>query len=190
MVPALSAQRFDVALLDINLPDVDGFEALRRARAADLQVPILVITARDAVEDRVHGLEGGAEDYLVKPFALAELIARIRVLARRHGRREETVLEHGPLRVQPAARIAHVGEAPLALSAREWHFLVLLLANEGHVVSKEDLARAEDAGAETSANMVEVYIFRLRAKLEPFGIRIRTVRGFGYLLDRWPGGAA
>lgn len=187
LAPSLKTGEFDVAILDINLPDIDGFTALRRVQQAQVQTPILVLTARDAIEDRLMGLEGGADDYLLKPFALSELIARLRVLARRHDRPLARPLEHGPLRVNRESRTVLIDDEALELSRREWLLLELLLVNEGRVVPKDDIVRTLSEGASLSDNAVEVYVFRLRGKVEPFGIRLRTVRGFGYMLEPWRG---
>ncbi len=183
--PTLLNEHFDVAILDINLPGIDGFEAMKRARQAGVMTPILVLTARDAVEDRVYGLEGGADDYLLKPFAVKELIARLRVLVRRHHRPTGHVLEHGPLRLDLDGHVASAGDQPLELSQRERAILELLIVNEGRVVGKDAIANALSDHATISVNAVEVYVFRLRAKVEPCGVRVRTVRGFGYMLDPW-----
>lgn len=183
--PTLQKEKFDVAILDINLPGIDGFEAMRRARQAHVRTPILVLTARDAVEDRVYGLEEGADDYLLKPFALKELIARLRVLVRRHDRPPGRVLEHGPLQLSPDEHMASMEGQPLDLSRRERAVLELLMVNEGRVVGKDAIARVLSDQTDISVNAVEVYVFRLRTKLEPGGVRIRTVRGFGYMLDPW-----
>lgn len=181
--PTLQAEHFDVAVLDIGLPGIDGFTALRRARAAGCATPVLMLTARDAVTDRVHGLETGADDYLVKPFALAELVARLRVLARRHQPRTDRSITHGALVMNCDAGRAYLGDEPLELSRREWAVLECLAANAERVVAKEALVRAlESDEGSVSINAVEVYVCRVRAKIEPAGMRIRTVRGFGYML--------
>jgi len=187
LAPGLKTGEFDVAILDINLPDIDGFTALKLVRQAELTTPILVLTARDAVEDRVMGLEGGADDYVLKPFALSELIARLAVLARRHPGPRYRVLKHGPLRLDRESRAVSVRDEPLEVSRREWMLLELLLVSEGRVVSKEDIVRRLSADGSMSDNAVEVYVFRLRSKVESFGIRLRTVRGFGYMLEPWRG---
>ena len=142
------------------------------------------------VEDRVHGLEGGADDYLVKPFALAELIARVKVLTRRHRSRQGSVLSMADLRMDLEARRAWIGEQPLELSSREWAVLEYLLSRVGHVVGKEQILQAISGWDDAlSENAVEVYVSRLRPKIEPAGLRIRAVRGFGYLVEEVPGGA-
>ncbi|EHR73378.1 response regulator with CheY-like receiver domain and winged-helix DNA-binding domain [Burkholderiales bacterium JOSHI_001] len=187
-VPASVKQDpYDLVVLDIGLAGIDGFETLRRLRAQGSTTPVLMLTARDAVEDRVRGLESGADDYLVKPFAIAELVARARVLSRRHQSRQDDVLALGLLRMDLAAKRVFVGEAPLELSAREWSVLAYLLERAGKVVSKDQILQAIAGWDEQlSGNAIEVYVSRLRAKLEPAGVKVRTVRGFGYLLEAGP----
>ncbi|MBU6259169.1 MAG: response regulator transcription factor [Burkholderiales bacterium] len=181
---SLRQDAYDVVVLDIGLAGIDGFETLRRVRAQGTTTPVLMLTARDAVEDRVRGLEGGADDYLVKPFALAELVARVRVLSRRAQARSDDALTLGELRMDLAARRVFVGDKALEISAREWSVLEFLLARVGKVVAKEQILQAIAGWDESlSGNAIEVYVSRLRAKLEPAGLRIRTVRGFGYLLE-------
>ncbi len=181
---AAQQEHFDLVILDIGLPGVDGYEVLRRLRAAGLRTPVLVLTARDELEDRVRGLDLGADDYMTKPFAMPELAARVRALIRRSQARVGQVTTHGPLVLDSAARRATLDGVPLELAAREWAVLEVLLARVERVVSKETIIQAV-AGwdEELSPNAIEVYVSRLRAKLEPAGIRIRTVRGFGYLLE-------
>jgi two-component system, OmpR family, response regulator len=184
VVQSVSQDHYDLVILDIGLPGIDGFETLRRMRAQGNTTPVLILTARDAIQDRVRGLEGGADDYLVKPFAIAELVARARVLTRRAQARSEDALTLGNLRMDLAARRVFVGEQALELSVREWSVLEFLLNRVGKVVAKEQILQSitgwDDA---LSGNAIEVYVSRLRAKLEPAGLRIRTVRGFGYLLE-------
>jgi two-component system OmpR family response regulator len=172
-----------VAVLDIGLPGIDGFEVVRRLRARGQVLPVLLLTARDAVEDRVRGLELGADDYLVKPFATAELVARIRALARRNAPRP-ALLKLGQLTLDSAARRARIGERALDLSVREWAVLEYLLQQSGRVVSKQQIIDAIlPWGDDLTLNAVEVYVSRLRIKLLDAGIAIRTIRGFGYLLE-------
>lgn len=181
---SLTQDEYDLVILDIGLAGIDGFETLRRIRAQGCSTPVLMLTARDAVDDRVRGLENGADDYLVKPFALAELIARIRVLTRRARARGDDSLALGGLRMDLSARRVFVGEHELELSAREWSVLEFLLTRVGKVVAKEQILQSISGWDDAlSENAIEVYVSRLRAKLEPAGIRIRTVRGFGYLLE-------
>ncbi|MGZ5199592.1 MAG: response regulator transcription factor [Telluria sp.] len=179
----LQAGSYAVAVLDIGLPGIDGFEVVRRLRARGSGMPVLLLTARDAVEDRVQGLELGADDYLVKPFATAELVARIRALARRNAP-VSGALVAGRLTLDVGARRARVGDKPLDLSVREWAVLEYLLQHTGRVVSKQQIVDAiQPWGDDLTLNAVEVYVSRLRAKLEDAGIAIRTIRGFGYLLE-------
>jgi two-component system, OmpR family, response regulator len=184
-VPAsVKSDPYDLLILDIGLPGIDGLETLKRVRAQGSTLPVLMLTARDAIEDRVQGLETGADDCLVKPFALAELIARIRVLTRRHEARQGSVLAMGGLRMDREAKRAWIGEQPLELSAREWAVLEYLLGRVGHVVGKEQILQAISGWDDAlSENAVEVYVSRLRPKIEPAGLRIRAVRGFGYLVE-------
>ena len=184
-VPASVKQDpYDLVVLDIGLAGIDGFETLRRIRAQGSTTPVLMLTARDAVEDRVRGLEGGADDYLVKPFAISELVARARVLTRRANARSDDTLVLGRLRMDLAAKRLFAGDDPIEVSAREWSVLEYLLGRAGKVVSKEQILQGIAGWDETlSENAVEVYVSRLRGKLEPVGVRVRTVRGFGYLLE-------
>ena len=177
---------FDLVVLDIGLPGIDGFEVLRRMRLAGYAMPVLVLTARDAVGDRVHGLDLGADDYMTKPFALPELAARVRALIRRGQADSGPRTTHGPLELDRAGRRAFLQGAPLELAAREWAVLQILLEKVEKVVSKESFIESLTNWEEDlSANAIEVYISRLRGKLEPAGIRIRTVRGFGYMLEEF-----
>lgn len=172
-----------VAVLDIGLPGIDGFEVVRRLRARGDATPVLLLTARDAVEDRVRGLETGADDYLVKPFATPELVARIRALARRNAPKS-AVLALGNIVLDSSARRARVGEHPLELSVREWAVLEYLLQHAGRVVSKQQIVDAiAPWGEDLTLNAVEVYVSRLRLKLDGAGVSLRTIRGFGYLLE-------
>jgi len=181
---ALRTHHFDLLLLDIGLPDVDGFEVLRRLRARSDATPVLVVTAREAVDERVHGLDLGADDYLTKPFSLSELEARVRALLRRAKPALAARIVVGGLTVDSAARRAKIDGCAVELTAREWALLELFLARPGHALSKLAIARTiGDSAATIAPNTVEVYVSRLRSKLEPAGIVIRTVRGFGYLLQ-------
>jgi len=175
---------YDLAILDLGLPKLDGTEVLRRLRQRGGRTPVLVLTARDAVEDRVQGLDLGADDYLTKPFDLVELEARIRALIRRGQLGSNASLQCGQLVFDPAGRRAWCGDSPLDLSAREFGVLEVLMMRQGKVVNKEQIMEAlcnwdEDLGD----NAIEVYIHRLRKKLESSGARIRTIRGLGYLLE-------
>ena len=183
---ATRCRRFDLMLLDIGLPGIDGYEVLRRLRGAQDATPVLVLTARDHVNERVHGLDLGADDYLAKPFAMAELGARVRALLRRVQMRSSPRMTHGPLSLDKAARRAYLAGEPLDLAAREWAVLEVLLQKVEKIVSKDSIIHwVAGWDGELSPNAVEVYVSRLRAKLEPAGIRIRTVRGFGYMLEEF-----
>ena len=176
----------DVVVLDIGLPGIDGFEVVRRLRARGSLVPVLLLTARDAVEDRVRGLELGADDYLVKPFATAELVARLRALARRNTPRP-TVLALGELALDLTAKRARVRGNTIELSAREWAVLEYLLQHGARVVSKQQIIEAIlPWGDDLTLHAVEVYISRLRLKIADGGVSIRTIRGFGYMLEQTP----
>jgi len=172
-----------VAVLDIGLPGIDGFEVVRRLRARGSAIPVLLLTARDAVEDRVRGLEIGADDYLVKPFATPELVARIKALARRNTPKP-AVLSLGDLTLDTAGKRARIKERVIDLSVREWAVLEYLLQHGTRVVSKQQIIDAIlPWGEDLTLNAVEVYVSRLRLKIADAGITIRTIRGFGYLLE-------
>jgi DNA-binding response OmpR family regulator len=156
---------------------------MRRLRARGSAVPVLLLTARDAIEDRVRGLEQGADDYLVKPFATAELVARVKALARRNTPKP-TALALGDLSLDLAARRARVGDRVIELSVREWAVLEYLLQHASRVVSKQQIIDAIlPWGDDLTLNAVEVYISRLRLKIADAGVSIRTIRGFGYMLE-------
>jgi len=185
-LPAATQESFDLVILDVGLPDIDGFEVLRQLREAGQRMPVLVLTAHDAVDDRVRGLDLGADDYMTKPFAAPELAARVRALVRRAQARAGPKIEHGPLVLDTVARRAYLEGRPLELAGREWAVLEVLLARSEQIVSKESIIQAVASwGEELSPNAIEVYVSRLRAKLEPAGVRIRTVRGFGYMLEEY-----
>jgi two-component system OmpR family response regulator len=176
---------FDVVVLDVMLPDVDGFAFCRRLRAEGVWVPIIMLTARDAVEDRVRGLDEGADDYLVKPFSLAELLARLRALARRGPQERPTVLQVGDLRLDPATHGVWRGDTPIELSAKQFAMLELFMRRPGQVFSQSQLLDAVwDMGYTQRSNVIEVYILYLREKIDrPFGVKsLETVRGSGYRL--------
>lgn len=186
VAPSVAGDAYDLLILDIGLPGIDGFEVLRRVRAQGNSIPALMLTARDTVDDRVRGLDMGADDYMVKPFALPELLARVRALHRRKQAKISMQLIHGPLTMDTSSHRADLAGAPLLLSAREWSILEYFLNRVEKVVSKSQISQAvTDATEDLSDNAVEVHISRLRAKLEPAGIRIRTVRGFGYMLEEF-----
>jgi two-component system, OmpR family, response regulator len=181
----LAANDYDLVLLDLGLPRLDGYEVLRRLRARRKSVPVIVLTVRDAPEDRVHGLDLGADDYLTKPFNLAELEARVRALIRRAHASTASELLHGPLRLDMAGRRLFCGDQPLELSARELAVIELLLLKAGRVVTKQQITEHLYGWDETSSsNAVEVFVYRLRRKLEPLGLDIRTIRGMGYLVEK------
>jgi two-component system OmpR family response regulator len=182
---ALTAQGFDLVILDLGLPRLGGLEVLRRLRARNGTAPVLILTAADSVEQRVRGLDLGADDYMAKPFALSELEARVRALTRRALGANQSLLRHGALTLDLAGRVAAIGNTPLDLSARELGLLAILLQRAGRLVSKEQLVdHLCEWGEEVSNNAIEVYVHRLRKKLEAGSIRIVTVRGLGYCLER------
>ncbi len=182
---ALTAQHFDVLILDLGLPGLTGLEVLCRLRARNSTVPVLILTAADSVEQRVKGLDLGADDYMAKPFALSELEARVRALTRRSLAGAQVVMRNGTLSLDPAGRVATLNDAPLELSARELGLLEILISRPGRLVSKEQLVdHLCEWGEEVSTNAIEVYVHRLRKKIEPGGIRIVTVRGLGYSMQR------
>jgi two-component system OmpR family response regulator len=187
----VGAIEYEAVVLDVMLPGMDGVETCRRLRERAQWVPVLMLTARDAIEDRVRGLDGGADDYMTKPFPLAELTARLRALARRGQGARPAVLEAGPLRLDPATREVFRGEHAIELSAREFTLLEAFMRRPGQVLTQGQLLEAAwDAGYEQRSNVVEVYVRYLREKIDrPFGVRaIETVRGVGYRL-RKDGGA-
>jgi two-component system, OmpR family, response regulator len=181
----LAASEFDLVVLDLNLPEMDGFEVLKRLRARRNTVPVLVLTARDELQDRVRGLDLGADDYLAKPFELSELEARVRALIRRAHQKAGSEIVHGPLRLDSAGRRLYHNDAPIDLSQRELAVAEVLLMRAGRVVTKQQIADQlygwDDA---VNANAVEVFVYRLRRKLEPTGVDIRTIRGMGYLIEK------
>ena len=182
---ALATNDYDLILLDLGLPQMDGFEVLRRLRGRRSQVPVMVLTVRDSVDDRVAGLDLGADDYLTKPFELSELEARVRALIRRSHASPAPEIVHGPLRLDTVGRRLYCRDQPLDLSARELSVMELLMLREGRVVTKQQIVDHlygwDDA---SSSNAVEVFVYRLRRKLEPSGVDIRTVRGMGYLIEK------
>ncbi|MGH3329191.1 MAG: response regulator transcription factor [Streptomycetales bacterium] len=178
---------YDAVVLDVMLPDVDGFETCRRLRARGVWVPVIMLTARDAVEDRVRGLDQGADDYLTKPFSLAELLARLRALVRRGPVERPAVLQAGNLRLDPAMRQVWRGDREIDLSAREFALLETFMRRPGQVLSQLQLLEAAwELGYEQRSNVVEVYVRYLREKIDrPFGMKsLETVRGVGYRLRR------
>jgi two-component system, OmpR family, response regulator len=179
------ATEYDAIVLDVMLPGADGFEVCRRLREAGMWSPVLMLTARDAVEDRVAGLDAGADDYLTKPFSFAELLARLRALVRRPPLERPTVLEVGDLRLDPAAHRVWRGEIEVQLSAKEFVLLEVFMRRPGEVLSRFHLLEhCWDHGYENRSNVVDVYVRYLRRKIDrPFGrASLETVRGAGYRL--------
>jgi two-component system OmpR family response regulator len=182
---ALSDHEFDLLILDLGLPKLHGLEVLRRLRGRGAATPVLILTATDSVEERVKGLDLGADDYMAKPFALLELEARVRALTRRGLGTASTVLRHGPLSFDSTGRVAYLNDQMVELSARELSLLEVLLQRAGRLVSKDQLVeRLCEWGDEVSTNAIEVYIHRLRKKIEQGPVRIATVRGLGYCLEK------
>jgi two-component system OmpR family response regulator len=180
----LSAEHFDALILDLTLPGMDGSEVLRRLRERGSEIPVLVLTARDTLQDRVYGLDLGADDYVTKPFDLPELEARIRALLRRG----VTHVEHASqkaINLDTIRRKASVGDLSIDLSARETEVLNLLLKNLGKVVTRAEMLAllCEGQGEEFSENAIEVYIHRLRKKLAELNVSLKTIRGLGYMLN-------
>ena len=181
---ALETESFDLVILDLGLPGADGFELLRRLRQAERYVPVIVATAREAITDRVRGLDLGADDYLVKPFAIEELEARVRALIRRRAVMTAPEFRCGELALDLVARVARVKGEPVELTRREWAILELLVTQIGVAIAKERLVQSLSSWEDRlTANAVEVYVSRLRSKLESARVRIRTVRGYGYILE-------
>jgi two-component system, OmpR family, response regulator len=179
------ATEYDAVVLDLMLPGIDGIEVCRRLRDGGTWAPVLMLTARDGVEDRVAGLDAGADDYLTKPFSFAELLARLRALVRRVANERPTVLEVDDLRLDPATRRAWRGEVEVNLSAKEFALLEAFMRRPGDVLSRYQLLEhAWDYGYENRSNVVDVYVRYLRDKVDrPFGrASIETVRGAGYRL--------
>jgi two-component system, OmpR family, response regulator len=180
---ALETKDYDLVILDIGLPGIDGLEVLRWLRAMNSAISVLMLTARDAVEDRVHGLDIGADDYLPKPFSLTEFEARVRVLSRRT-MLPTLRLTVGHLTVDVAAKRIKIDDVVVELTVREWALLELFLSKPGRALSKEQIVQHLFAADDQVApNTIEVYVSRLRAKLESTGVKIRTIRGFGYLWE-------
>ena len=182
---------YDAIVLDVMLPGLGGFDVCRQLRSSGVWSPVLLLTARDGVDDRVVGLDAGADDYLIKPFSFAELLARLRALTRRGLSERRTVLEVGSLRLDPATRQVWRKDVQLELSAKEFALLETFMRRPGHVLSRIDLLdHAWDYGYESRSNVVDVYVGYLRAKIDrPFGLRsIETVRNAGYRLRSDGGG--
>jgi two-component system OmpR family response regulator len=184
---ALSTQSFDLLILDLGLPHMGGLEVLRRLRARENALPVMILTAADSVEQRVRGLDLGADDYLAKPFALSELEARVRALVRRSMGSGSSMIRCGSLCYDQVGRAATLNDHPVELSARELGLLEILLQRMGRLVSKDQIVEHLcEWGEEISANAIEVYMHRLRKKLDGGDVRIATVRGLGYCLERPP----
>ncbi|NBQ85642.1 MAG: DNA-binding response regulator [Methylophilaceae bacterium] len=184
---ALHDQVYEAVILDLGLPRIDGFEVLKRMRARKITSPVIILTARDGLEDRVHGLDLGADDYLTKPFKLPELEARLRAQIRRNNAVLGSTIEYGPLVLDIKDRMLTANGEQMLLSPRELSVLEMLLMRVGRVVSKDSIVEALckwDEGV--GNNAIEVYIHRLRKKLEPLGINVLTIRGLGYLLQKAP----
>jgi len=178
--------RYDAVILDLMLPRLDGFGVLREVRDRQDSAPVLVLSARDQVEDRVRALDAGADDYLVKPFSFDELMARLRALVRRPAQRETPVLQHGKLQIDPRIRCARYGEQGLKLTPKEYLLLELLVRQRGHVLSRAQIfEHLYDAQSDASDKVVEVIVSTLRGKLSEVGASelIETRRGFGYLVS-------
>jgi len=180
---ALRTEQYDLVLLDLGLPDRDGLSVLRDLRARQERLPVLIATARDAVEQRIAGLDAGADDYVVKPYDVDELLARIRALVRRSAGRAEPVYVHGDVSIHPATREVQVAGQPVTLTAREWAVLEPLLARPGMILSRAQLEeKLYSWKDDISSNAVEVYVHGLRKKLG--NDLIQNVRGVGYLVPR------
>lgn len=183
------AEAFDIAVVDIGLPQMDGLALTQALRKAGHAMPVLILTARDALQDRVQGLDRGADDYMVKPCELPELLARLRALLRRSQAATSAVLTFGPLELDTAQRracirMADASASPLELGPREWTVMEYLLLQAPKPANKEKLLQALTGWDKTiTPNAVEVYISRLRSKLEPHGLVVRSIRGFGYRLE-------
>jgi DNA-binding response OmpR family regulator len=180
---ALAESACDAVVLDLGLPDGDGLALLREWRASGFNEPVLILSARDAVEDRIRGLNVGADDYLSKPFSIDELIARVRSLLRRHQGAKQTVLTRGELRMDLVAHVATCGGQPVDLTSREFALLELFLSNPNRVLTRTLIAeKVWEASYDMETNLIDVYVRRLRQKLEPLvgHALIKTVRGSGY----------
>ena len=182
---ALGSITYDLVVLDLGLPKLDGFDVLRRLRARRSTVPVIILTVRDSVDDRITGLDLGADDYLTKPFHLSELEARVRALIRRANAGATSEIVHGRLRLDMAGRRLYCDTQPVDLSARELAVVELLLLKQGRVVTKQQIVDHLYGWEEaSSSNAIEVFVYRLRKKLESTGVDIRTVRGMGYMIEK------
>lgn len=183
---ALRNDAFDLVLLDLGLPDGDGLELLRELRERGDRTPVLILTARDGIDDRVHGLDLGADDYLAKPFSVAELKARVRALLRRSQQRSDNRLTLGGLCLDPVAGVATLDGVTLELPRCELRLLEGLLLHAGNIAPREMLEGRVFGFREVGSNALEVYVSRLRKRLQGSGLRIRTFRGLGYRLEEAP----
>jgi two-component system OmpR family response regulator len=182
---AVAANSFDLTILDLSLPELDGLQVLRRMRGRGDATPVLVLTARDGLEDRVSGLDLGADDYMTKPFEVRELEARIRVLLRRRAGQHSSMLRFGALELDLSSHRATAGEAPLDIPRRELSILSTLMLANGRVTSKQSLVDTLSGfDEEVSDNAVEQYVSRLRRRLQTTGVTIRVARGIGYFLEK------
>jgi two-component system response regulator TctD len=181
---------YDACILDLGLPDRDGVEVLREMRAAAIGFPVLILTARDALGDRISGLDAGADDYLVKPYALGELEARLRALLRRRGADNTPWRQFGRLRFDAQGGVAFAGDQPVELTRREVAVLECLMRRPGRIVAKETILEAAfPSDSDAGPNAVEVQVSRLRRKMEPAGVTVRALRGLGYRLEETGGDA-
>lgn len=179
----LSSTSYDLVIIDIGLPRMNGLELVRRLRARGQTLPVMMLTARDGLDDRVQGLNGGADDYMVKPFLLPELIARVHALIRRSHSAASSVIQLGPLRLDLGLHEAKLADAPMDLTGREFSVLAQMLLGAPNVVNKAKLVDSLSLwDREVTANAVEIYVSRLRGKLAGSGVGILTVRGIGYRL--------
>lgn len=180
---AMDTQDYDVAVLDINLPKKSGLEVLDHVRAGEKSLPILLLTAKDSINDRIIGLDRGADDYMIKPFDLDELTARIRAVLRRSSGRSVPVLKYRNIELDPSSHTVKQGEKVVDLSSREFSTLQMLMENTGRVLSRHRLEESLYSWKdEIESNAIEVHIHRLRKKLGPD--MIRTIRGVGYIMDK------
>ncbi|OWW20313.1 response regulator [Noviherbaspirillum denitrificans] len=181
---AMELTHYDLAIVDIGLPGMSGHEFIRRIRGRGVKAPVLILTARDGLDDRVVGLDLGADDYMVKPFHLPELLARVRALIRRSRSAASSELSVGPLCLDLARRAALLRGLPMELTGREWDILQQLMLASPNVVSKQKMVESlSEWDNELTLNAIEIYVCRLRSKLRGSGAEVRTIRGIGYRLD-------